>query len=87
MQVTTKKDRLFIGCFPCGLSYCDTSRERDGDYVKLAFLSYKTLELDVRPGCPPDLLVRILADAATMQARRGEHFQVSTCGQTVLLGG
>ena len=29
----------------------------------------------------------ISEDAATIQARAGEQFQVSTCGQTVLLGG
>ena len=79
-------ERLFIGIYPCGISYADRSREEHGDYKKLAFLPYSTLALDVRPDCPPDLRQTIEADAATIIARKGEPYQVSTCGQTVILG-
>jgi hypothetical protein len=78
--------RIFSGVFPTGISYADRQREETGDYKRLAFLSFSTLVLEVRPDCPHGLRTEIEADAARIQARRGEHFQVSTCGQTVLLG-
>lgn len=80
-------DRLFIGVYPGGISYADRHREKDGDFARLAFLAYDTLQLKVEQDCPPDLRKRIEADAASVQARRGEMFQISTCGQTVMLGG
>lgn len=80
------EDRLFIGVFPAGISYADRSRERHGDYVRLAFLSYATLVLDVERGCPADLRARIEQHAATLQAKRGELFQTSQCGHSVRLG-
>lgn len=79
-------DRLFIGVYPCGLVYADRHREKCGDYVRLGFLSYRTLVLDLEPDCPPDLRIEIEYDTAKLQARKGEHFEVSTSGQTVLLG-
>jgi len=79
-------DRLFVGVFPAGLSYADRSRDVRGDYARLAFLPYATLVLNIETDCPPDLREEIVAHAATIQARRGEEFQISTCGQTVLLG-
>lgn len=79
-------DRLFIGVFPCGLVYADRHREKHGDYAKLAFLPYDTLQLQVEKDCPPDLRVRIEEDAASMLARRGQAFPISTSGQTVMLG-
>lgn len=78
--------RLFIGVFPCGLSYADRWTEQHGDYKRLAFLPYSTLVLQVEPDCPPDLRTEIETDAATIIARRGQPFQVSACGQTVTLG-
>ena len=79
-------DRLFIGVFSGGLSYADRHREEHGDYAKLAFLPYNTLELKVYDGCPDDLRKEIEDHAATIQARRGEQFQVSSCAQYVTLG-
>ncbi|HTF61516.1 MAG TPA: hypothetical protein VK638_02270, partial [Edaphobacter sp.] len=38
------------------------------------------------PSCTPELRHRIVEDAKTIQARRGQPFRISTCGQTVLLG-
>lgn len=80
------RDPLFIGCFPAGFVYADRTRERDGDYVRLAFLPYDTLVLELQPDCPPALADRIRQDAAIMQAKAGEHYRVSTTGATVLLG-
>ena len=81
-----KLPRLFIGVFPCGISYADRHHEEHGDYKSLAFLPYGSLILEFRKGCPAELRAEITADAAAIQARKGEQYQVSTCGQTVLLG-
>lgn len=77
--------RLFIGVFPCGISYADRGQTEFGDYKRVAFLPYDTLVFDVIDVRSP-LLMAALEDAVRVQARRGETFQVSTCGQTVLLG-
>lgn len=78
---------LFIGVYPAGLVYADRTRERHGDYVRLAFLSYGSLVLEVEKDCPPALASEINAHAATIQAKRGQEFRISACNQTVLLGG
>jgi hypothetical protein len=81
------KQRLFSGAYPCGIVYADRAREVAGDYKRLAFLSYASLELEIEHDCPDDLAALIRDDAALIQAQRGQHFQISTAGQTVLLGG
>lgn len=80
------QERIFAGVFPFGISYADKEREKDGDYARLAFLDFASLRLKVEPDCPAHLRHEIEVDAAKIQARRGESFQVSTAGQTVLLG-
>lgn len=79
-------DRIFAGLYPCGIVYADREREVHGDYKRLAFLSYSTLELEIERSCDPVLAEYIRQDAANYQTRAGEHLQVSTSGQTVLLG-
>jgi len=79
-------DRIFAGIYPCGIVYADRKVERHGDYKRLAFLSYATLELEIEPDCPAKLATEITADAAKIQARRGELFSTSATGATVLLG-
>ncbi len=84
-------DRLFIGVFPAGLTYCDRRRAARGDYLRLAFLPYSTLNLEWAGGkgvfgVPDDLRQRIETHAAGMAARRGQRFQTAASGQTVLLG-
>ena len=78
--------RIFAGIYPEGIVYADRKREVAGDYKRLAFLSYGTLALDVERDCPTALRADIVADAATIQARKGESFEVSSSGQTVTLG-
>lgn len=85
-QIKARLERLFIGVYPGGIVYADRSKEVSGDYARLAFLSYHSLELEVQNDCPSDLLELIKAHASTLQSRRGELFQISTCGQTVMLG-
>lgn len=85
LAASAVEERLFVGVYPCGLSYCDRAVEKDGDWKKIAFLPYRTLELEVYAPQSP-LLAAIHVDARAMQARRGQEFQVSSSGQTVLLG-
>jgi len=78
--------RIFSGVYPCGIVYADRDREIAGDYAKLAFLPFSTLLLEIERTCPKDLALEIKRDAAKIQSRRGQQFQISTCGQTVILG-
>jgi hypothetical protein len=78
------KNRLFIGVFSTGLSYCDRTKEKDGDYLKVAFFPYDTLKLQFYVKCDPELREMIEQDAATMKP--GTTFQISSCGQMMTLG-
>lgn len=78
--------RIFAGIYPAGIVYADRGREVNRDYKRLAFLPFATLELRLEPDCRPDFAAEIKVDAAAIQARRGQPFQVSTSGQTVILG-
>ena len=79
-------DRLFIGHVPTGLIYCDRSREVAGDYARVANLFWADLTFIPAKGAKGELLRRARQHAASYQARRGELEQVSSSGQTVLLG-
>lgn len=81
-------DWLFIATFPTGISYADRKRERHGDYLRLAFLPFGTLALEWSPGVSVPLALREAIDrhARGIQARRGEPYQVSSSGQSVILG-
>jgi hypothetical protein len=82
------RDPLFIGVFPAGISYADRTRSRHGDYLQVAFLPYDTLALEYRgPKVSSDMRASIEKHAASLQARKGQTFQVSAAGQTVKLGG
>jgi hypothetical protein len=80
------QERVFQGVFPGGISYADRYREVQGDYARLAFLPYDTLELKFEQDCPLHLRNWITESAAAIQSRRGEQYPISTSGQTVLLG-
>ncbi len=79
---------LFIGVYPTGIVYADRTRERHGDYLRLAFLPYRTLELEWEPKVrmSPELRDLIVDDAERLRARRGEDYPVSSSGQAVKLG-
>jgi len=79
------EDGLFIGCYPEGLVYADKRSIKGGDYRKIAFLSYRTLELSLY-NPPADMLPLIEASAERMRKKRGKQYQISTCGQYVILG-
>jgi hypothetical protein len=79
--------RLFAGVYPAGIVYADRARERGGDYLKLAFLPFRSLVLEWEGVSMPDeLRAEITRDAERIAERRGQDFQVSTSGQVVRLG-
>jgi hypothetical protein len=81
-------ERLFMGLYPTGLVFADKAVEIAGDYKRLGYINYERLVLEqVAPGCPPELLALMQAEEARMQAKRGERFETSACGQYVFLGG
>ncbi len=80
------KQRLFIGIFPAGIVYADRWQQVAGDYKRLAFLPFRSLELEWSRDVPEFLVGAIKTDAAAIQAKRGQAFQISTAGQTVILG-
>lgn len=82
----TPVERLFCGVFPGGLVFADRGREKNGDYARLAFMPYSTLEVKIEPDCPKALVPLIQESVRGMQARRGEEFPLSTCGQSIILG-
>jgi len=79
-------ESLFIGIRPAGISYADRAREEHGDYARVAFLDYDTLTFKAEAGALPELVEEARKHAEGIQALRGQPFEVSTCGQTVLLG-
>jgi hypothetical protein len=77
---------LFIGIHSTCVCYCDKSKEEDGDFKTIARLFFDALELKIYEP-QSTLLPKIREHAAEIQARKGQEFQVSGCGQTVILGG
>lgn len=86
MFCNTKEYRLFVGVYPAGIAYADRHNEEHGDYKRVAFLPFRSLTLEPAKNASPELLKQAAAHAATIAARRGERFQVSTSGQYVVLG-
>ena len=84
--VELKSGRIFSGIYPGGVVFANWTVEQAGDYKRLAFLPYRSLELEIERDCPPDLAEEIRLAAAPIQARRGGEFQISASGQTVVLG-
>lgn len=74
--VPPSSDRLFIGMYPTGVVYADRSREISGDYVRLAFMPYDTLNVRIDRNCPPDLREEIRAEAKRFQDKQGESIPI-----------
>lgn len=83
---TTLDPRIFVGIFATGIGYADREREKHGDYARLAILFFSDLRAEFDDDCPADLRTQIEADMARYQARAGDTFQVTTSGQTIVLG-
>ena len=79
------EDRIFIGIFPTGISYADRKREKHGDWARLARLRFDNLELEFEKDCPEKFKEFIRQDAAKIQAKAGEQYNISTT-QTITLG-
>lgn len=79
-------ERIFVGIFPTGIGYADRTREKNGDYQRLAHLFFSDLRAEIEPDCPPDLREQIERHMSDIQNRQGEEFQVSASGQTITLG-
>jgi len=79
---------VFVGVYPTGIVYADKTVEEFGDYKKIAFLSFATLDLTFVPGglADADRALAILRDATKIIEREGEEYQITTSGQTVILG-
>ncbi len=78
--------RIFIGIYPEGIVYADRTVEVDGDYARLAFLPYSNLDLEFSRTCPTERKPESRDSAARIQAKRGQPFRISECGQPVMLG-
>jgi len=61
--------QLFIGVFPCGISYSDRHHEEHGDFKSLAFLPYSSLVLEFRKDCPAELRSEIIARANSTKSQ------------------
>ena len=85
-NVEPEPDRLFIGVYCTGIVYADRKIEESGDYRRVGFLPYDTLVFQPHKIADKGLLAEAMQHAATIQAKRGEKFQVSTVGQYVILG-
>lgn len=83
---TPTSERLFVGCFPTGFSFADRSRERHGDYVKLARIPYTTLEIEWEKDCPAEFKPLIEAQAADLRSRRGESYPIAGNAYAILGG-
>ena len=81
-----KVDSLFIGVYPTGIIYADRTH-KNGDYKRLGFLSFSTLNLSINAECSPELRTRIKEDARKIQARRGQKYYIDTSENFVILGG
>lgn len=83
---TDQKARLFCGVFSTGIRWADRTVECDGDYKHLTFMPFATLQVEFQRDCPIDMRCVIEVEVAGFQKHRGEKFDVSSCGQTVILG-
>lgn len=79
-------EEIFAGIYSTGLVYADKSYEVDGDFARLGFLSFATLELDINERATPEQQKQIRYHAARLRTRRGEQYQISQSGQTITLG-
>ncbi len=78
--------RIVSGVSPNGIVYADRNKIVRRDYKRLGILSFRTLELELAPDCPDHLAQQIKKHAARLQKMKGQEYQVSACGQTVILG-
>ena len=73
-------------CFPTGIVYADKTREdpTTRDYKRLGYLNYATLILKLEPDCKGDVAHYVTAEAAKLQAMRGQRFSIAGNMQVTL---
>jgi hypothetical protein len=73
-------------CFPTGIVYADKTREdpTTRDYKRLGYLNYATLILTLEPDCKRDVAHYVTAEAAKLQAMRGQRFSIAGNMQVTL---
>jgi hypothetical protein len=76
--------RVFCGCYPTGLVWSDKHNQKAGDYKRLAYLNYATLQLDVEKDCPEELATWIRESAAKVQAKRGQAYSIAGNASVIL---
>lgn len=72
-----RNNRLFIGCYPTGFVYADRKVEVHGDYKRLAYLHYGTLEADIEDDVPSFLLNRINDHINKIRSLKGTSYQIA----------
>lgn len=76
--------RVGSGMYPCAIVWWDRWRQVAGDYARLAMLPFRSGVLEFEKDCP-----RWARETIAEDARRypiGSTVQVSTAGQTVMMG-
>lgn len=81
-----KPEELFSCVTATGIAFCDKSREVHGDYKKIAHLFFSDLRLNIYAP-RSKLLPKIEEQVRELRAKAGQQYQVSSSGQTVILGG
>lgn len=82
-------DALFIGVYPTGLVFSHRGLEKDGDYLRVGFMPYDTLELAEErwfSELDPEIAALVREEVNDMKAKKGQLYPISSCNQTVLLG-
>jgi hypothetical protein len=76
-------DRIHRGYYPCAVVWWDNGREKNGDYLTLAMMSYRTLVLKFEKECNPEAREIITQQAKEYKA--GNPLQIAgNC--TITLG-
>lgn len=82
----SKDGWLFIGVYTTGWSYSDKTDTSSGDFKRLAYQYYDTLELKIYDNSDDKkvALIKLLADKNVKMA--GEYYQITSSGQKIKLG-
>lgn len=75
---------IFACIMPTGIWYSDKTREEHGDYKVLGHLLFRNLQLHIEKDCPDKFRKEIEEDAVKYKV--GEPLQISSSGQTIMLG-
>lgn len=79
---TKQPDYLFIGTFPCCYSYCDRTKETNGDYHSIGRIFYSPLELKILDNSPKYAAAHEIMQKEFEHLQTVNSIQVSATGQT-----